>query len=69
MRETKLADIFTILLSVDEEAALVLDVDFSIEPLRTSVGGRWRDRRIVVPAVKIEKCADAGHPRHVPAPD
>ena len=47
-------------LAVDEEAAGILDIDFSIEALRRCAGRGGADRCIVVSSFKIEKGADAG---------
>ena len=53
------AVVFTILLSIDEEAALIFDIGFAIQPFRSRLSVSKWNGRIVVSALQVEKCADA----------
>ncbi len=52
-------DFFTILLSVDEEAARVFNKRFPIKPFGTRPFGGRGNGGIIVSSLQVEKCAEA----------
>ena len=46
-------------LTVDEETAGIFQIGFAIQPFRSRITVRQRNRRLVIPTFQVEKGADA----------